>query len=113
MAEQAERMQDAERLLKRILRADEKAREMTADAAAQRKAAEAKLAEEKAAARASFEKETEEMLSRIRESAQKAAEGRQQSILAGQEQRLAELNAVAASKSAAWIEQICAAVLRG
>lgn len=104
---------DAEQLLTRILHADEEARQATMDAQAERTAASERIASEKAELRKTYESETEAMLERVRDSARKAAQSRFSQIADEQNQKLARLNTLAEARTAAWVEQICAAILRG
>ncbi len=106
-------IQKADLLLNRILRADAEARQMTAAASSERDAAALKLSEEKTALRKEYEAETERLLQRVRESVRKSAGSRLQAIETEKNGKLQQLDALSASRTAAWVEQIFAAILRG
>ena len=106
-------MKEADKLLQSILRADEKAREMTSSALSEKTATAASLTAEKAALRASYEEETKALIQRMRESERKAADSRLDAIETEKNQKLRRLDELSASRTAAWVEQILASVLRG
>ncbi len=106
-------MNEADQLLQSILRADAKAREMTSSALSEKATIAASLTEEKAALRASYEEETKALIQHMRESERKAADSRLDTIEAEKNQKLRRLDELSASRTAAWVEQILASVLRG
>lgn len=103
----------AEQLLQNILRADAEAREMTSSALAEKASSHAALAEEKAEMRRAYEAETKALLLRMREASRKSTESKLDAIETEKIEKLRRLDELSASRTAAWVEQICAAVLRG
>ena len=102
-----------EQLLQNILRADAEAREMTSSALAEKASSHAALAEEKAELRRAYEAETKTLLLRLREAARKSTDSKLDAIETEKIEKLRRLDELSASRTAAWVEQICAAVLRG
>ena len=103
----------ADQLLQSILRADAEAREMTASALSEKEGSHATLSEEKAELRRVYEEETKALLLRIREAARKSTDSKLDATETEKIEKLRRLDELSASRTAAWVEQICAAVLRG
>lgn len=103
----------ADQLLQNILRADAEARELTASALSEKVNANAALAAEKAEMRQAYEAETKALLLRMREAARKSTDSKLDAIETEKNEKLRRLDELSASRTAAWVEQICAAVLRG
>lgn len=103
----------ADHLLQSILRADAEAREMTASALSEKAGTHTALSEEKAEMRREYEAETKALLLRIREAARKSTDSKLDAIETEKNEKLRRLDELSASRTAAWVEQICAAVLRG
>lgn len=106
-------MNGKDQLLQNILRADAEAREMTSSALAEKASSHAALSEEKAAMRREYEAETKALLFRMREAARKSTDSKLDAIETEKNEKLRRLDELSASRTAAWVEQICAAVLRG
>ena len=106
-------MNGKEQLLQNILRADAEAREMTSSALAEKASSNAAIADEKAEMRRAYEAETKALLLRMREAARRSTDSKLDAIETEKIEKLRRLDELSASHTAAWVEQICAAVLRG
>lgn len=100
-------------LLRQILRADKEARGKTEEAIARRAQTLSDLPAQKEAFRKAYEAQTEEMAQRTKDSARKGVSGQLERIAKERDAKLRKLDELADSHMAAWVEQICASILRG